>query len=466
MVAAFFVSAERGFKMSGNLDAVVNWFKARLGKVTYSMNARLGPYSFDCSSSVILALKEAGFLPSNAFVGNTETLFKMEGGLLQPISRSEVRYGDIFVAGVKGASNGAFGHTGVAINNSQIIHCNATDNGIAITPIAGRTGSPCYWYRLKGSAVVNPAPSYKFEGCKKKLVTTANELNVRSQPSLGAGVVKTLNAGIEFECSKMCKNGDSVNGNSTWYEAFGGWISAYYLKDSPVVGYLECVNTNNMATNISGWLGNSEKEVSGTPWVFIMHEKEYKELARFKAEKVKRDDVKKVYLNANLDSGINVTFSTPEHLKGQKFRVMFRIADDKGENTVIEKLFDGVFEFAQKVNVGNIDVMFPVINEFGALGWHLSDKVYDGVYSYLLFMDEKTGNEIIRVDITKDSFKYSTDVVKHYPKYLSSKCRFEYKGMIPDELKGKSAKVLHRYAKKENGEDGISDLLFDRVYKF
>lgn len=129
-------------------EIVVDWFYARQGQVTYSMTNRNGPNSYDCSSAVFYALMEATYLPMGTWVGNTDTLFALENKILIPISRDQVRRGDIFIAGKKGNSAGAFGHTGVATSNSRIIHCNYTDNGISETVISGRTGEPCYWYRL------------------------------------------------------------------------------------------------------------------------------------------------------------------------------------------------------------------------------------------------------------------------------------------------------------------------------
>lgn len=129
-------------------EIVVDWFYARQGQVTYSMTNRNGPNSYDCSSAVFYALMEAAYLPIGTWVGNTDTLFALENKILVPISRDQVRRGDIFIAGKKGNSAGAFGHTGVATSNSRIIHCNYTDNGISETVISGRTGEPCYWYRL------------------------------------------------------------------------------------------------------------------------------------------------------------------------------------------------------------------------------------------------------------------------------------------------------------------------------
>lgn len=136
---------------NSKIEAMISWFNTRLGKVRYSMAARTGPNSYDCSSAVFSALIYAGFVAKGTWLGTTETLFGYEGGLLQRIDRSQVRRGDIFVAGTPGASMYSAGHTGVAINANQIIHCTYPKNGIAITPIAGWTGSPVRWYRLRGT---------------------------------------------------------------------------------------------------------------------------------------------------------------------------------------------------------------------------------------------------------------------------------------------------------------------------
>lgn len=136
---------------NGKLDPFINWFQARKGKVRYSMNARLGPNSYDCSSAVHFAAKHAGLLPSNHYIGSTETLFGMKGKYLDEISRSDIRFGDIFVAGRQGASGGAGGHTGAVIDKNNIIHCSYR-RGIAITPINGYTGGPpVRWFRWRNS---------------------------------------------------------------------------------------------------------------------------------------------------------------------------------------------------------------------------------------------------------------------------------------------------------------------------
>lgn len=112
-----------------SIEQMIKWMTDREGKVTYSMTSRMGPNSYDCSSAVFFALVAGGFLPSGS-MGNTETLFAMSGTKLKKISRSEVKRGDIFVAGTPGQSNGSGGHTGIFLSNTSFIHCSYYWNGI------------------------------------------------------------------------------------------------------------------------------------------------------------------------------------------------------------------------------------------------------------------------------------------------------------------------------------------------
>lgn len=110
-------------------ETVINWFEQRRGKVVYSMGNRLGPNSYDCSSAVYFALIAGGFLNPGT-MGNTDSLFgdlEARGWVKTP---SAVR-GDVFIWGARGASGGASGHTGIFIDDKQIIHCNGGANGIS-----------------------------------------------------------------------------------------------------------------------------------------------------------------------------------------------------------------------------------------------------------------------------------------------------------------------------------------------
>lgn len=148
-----------------SIDALMNFMYSKQGKVSYSMTARMGPYSYDCSSAVFFALIAGGFLKQGTGIGNTESLYRLEGTLLNPISRAQARRGDIFVAGKKGGSSGSAGHTGIFVNNSQIIHCTYSKGkyNFAVTTAEGwmgdYSGLPVYYYRLKGSDVTGPTES-------------------------------------------------------------------------------------------------------------------------------------------------------------------------------------------------------------------------------------------------------------------------------------------------------------------
>lgn len=145
-----------------NIQTALNWMTSRQGRVTYSMARRMGPSSYDCSSAVFFALRAGGF-PHTSFIGNTETLFQLRGRLLQPITRSQIRAGDVFVSGVPGGSANAYGHTGFALNATQAIHCSSRFNGIGVSSNADSAvraygGAPVYWFRVIGSTAPTPTP--------------------------------------------------------------------------------------------------------------------------------------------------------------------------------------------------------------------------------------------------------------------------------------------------------------------
>lgn len=120
------------------MDKVIEWFTQRQGRISYSMNYRNGPSSYDCSSSIYHALIYAGILPQGFRIGNTETEFvdlpkfgfqRIEADINGYIPTQR---GDIFIWGKQGYTNGANGHTGCFISPNDIIHCSYGYNGIHI----------------------------------------------------------------------------------------------------------------------------------------------------------------------------------------------------------------------------------------------------------------------------------------------------------------------------------------------
>lgn len=151
------------------MDKAIEWFAQRQGKVSYSMNYRNGPSSYDCSSSVYHALIYAGILPQGFRIGNTETEFvdlpkfgfqRIEADINGYIPTQR---GDIFIWGKQGQTSGAGGHTGIYIDNDNIIHCAYGYNGIHTDNhdwLAGINGvQDLTIFRYTGKPQNTPAPS-------------------------------------------------------------------------------------------------------------------------------------------------------------------------------------------------------------------------------------------------------------------------------------------------------------------
>nr|DAV85238.1 MAG TPA: peptidoglycan hydrolase [Caudoviricetes sp.] len=141
--------------MAVNIENAIAWMQARKGKVTYSMEYRDGDDSYDCSSAMYYSLRSAGAV-SAGWAVNTEYmhdwLIKNGYELIAENTECNAQRGDIFIWGRKGASAGAFGHTGMFIDSDNIIHCNYAYNGISINNHDERwyyAGQPYFYiYRL------------------------------------------------------------------------------------------------------------------------------------------------------------------------------------------------------------------------------------------------------------------------------------------------------------------------------
>ena len=141
------------------MEQAIAWMEARRGKVTYSMDYRNGPNSYDCSSSVYFALMSAGAV-SAGWAVNTEYehdwLIKNGYKLIAENQDWDAKRGDVFIWGKRGQSTGAGGHTGIFVDSNNIIHCNYARNGITVdnyNQTAAASGwMYCYVYRLTNQA--------------------------------------------------------------------------------------------------------------------------------------------------------------------------------------------------------------------------------------------------------------------------------------------------------------------------
>ena len=206
-------SQNGGENMSKALKAI-QWYEDRRGKVSYSMDYRNGPNSYDCSSALYSALIYANILPANTWLGNTETLYALENKLLIPIARKDIQKGDVFVSGIKGKSLGSGGHTGMVYDKNRIIHCNYADNGISITQIDGRSGTPLYFYRIKDAGV----SSVPFDAVKKHFVCSIKELRIHRDASGSAEIVDKMTTDVIKNVDRMIKAGGYVWGSYISYK--------------------------------------------------------------------------------------------------------------------------------------------------------------------------------------------------------------------------------------------------------
>ncbi|RRR51838.1 holin [Streptococcus suis] len=121
--------------MTINLETSIRWMSDRVGKVSYSMDYRNGPNSYDCSSAVYYALMAGGAI-SAGWAVNTEYmhdwLIRNRYVLVAENKPFNAQRHDVFIWGKRGYSSGEGGHTGIFVDNVNIIHCNFKRNGITI----------------------------------------------------------------------------------------------------------------------------------------------------------------------------------------------------------------------------------------------------------------------------------------------------------------------------------------------
>lgn len=153
-------------------ETAIRWMLDRKGRVTYSMNQRTGPNSYDCSSAICYALMSAG-ASHVAWPVTTESAhaWLLANGykLISENQDWDMERGDVVIWGRKGHSIGAGGHIMLALDADNVIHCTYAVNGITINNYnqlyswqGGAMGGPyVYVYRLgtKHSLPVKATPS-------------------------------------------------------------------------------------------------------------------------------------------------------------------------------------------------------------------------------------------------------------------------------------------------------------------
>ena len=84
-----------------------------------------------------------------------------------------------------------------------------------------------------------PAHRYTVEFWNKRQVVSTDVLNVRASQNTNSRVIKQLKRGQTFNATRITRNGESVNGFTTWFEVDGeGWVSGALVTE---------VSSNNTA---------------------------------------------------------------------------------------------------------------------------------------------------------------------------------------------------------------------------
>ncbi len=150
----------------GKVDKAIEWYRQKQGKTTYSMAARGGPSSYDCSSALYNAMVYAGYFPSGK-MGTTATLRNDLASIGWKKTTSPVK-GDIFVW-TAGQGGHQYGHTGMFISPTQIIHMNGSANGISVNNF-GYTFADIYHDPNSGTNETTTKTVKKLEETDPKIV--------------------------------------------------------------------------------------------------------------------------------------------------------------------------------------------------------------------------------------------------------------------------------------------------------
>lgn len=193
--------------MAINLDTAIDYmYQLKNRGITYSMSgSRIGTDgTADCSGAVYISLVNGG-ATKHSYPVNTESehawLIANGFELIAFNKEWNMQRGDVLIFGLKGQSAGAGGHTAIAIDNNNVIHCNYAHNGVTVNP---ETTMPYsmgwYVYRYKGTTQ-QPTQQSKPSTTginwisEKWHFKLAENINLRTAPNTNASIIAKLGAG-------------------------------------------------------------------------------------------------------------------------------------------------------------------------------------------------------------------------------------------------------------------------------
>lgn len=193
-----------------NVNTAINHFEnLRAKKISYSMyGSRTGTDGTgDCSGVLYAALVKGGG-NTEKYPPSTETLhaYLVKNGYQLHVENREwvPQPGDIFIWGKKGQSAFAGGHTGMFIDDKNVIHCNYGRNGVTIDDYAiiflnsGRMYFYCY--RLKNKSSNNEIQNLGGKIALKKY-TLNGPVKLLTKPSNKGALIAQMRKGdvIKFD---------------------------------------------------------------------------------------------------------------------------------------------------------------------------------------------------------------------------------------------------------------------------
>lgn len=205
--------------------------------ITYSMNgSRIGTDgTADCSGAVYISLVKGGAKP-HSYPVNTESehawLIANGFELIAFNKEWNMQRGDVLIFGIKGQSAGAGGHTAIAVDHNNVIHCNYAHNGVTVNP---ETTMPYnmgwYVYRYKGAKPTSqpqakPQPTGIQWISEKWHFTLSERIKLRTAPNTSATIIAELQPGDVVKYDAYCYSGGYVwirqpRGNGYGYLATG-----------------------------------------------------------------------------------------------------------------------------------------------------------------------------------------------------------------------------------------------------
>lgn len=187
--------------MNININRAIEYmYSLKNKKVRYSMTgSRTGvDGTADCSGALYQALRNSG--ATNAgWVLNTDSMhpwLEKNGFKLIATNKSwSMKRGDIIIFGKKGSSGGSAGHVVIAVDSTNVIHCNYPANGVSVNRESTLPYSMgWYVYRLKGSTPIKtpiktpnkPTSIYNTWIKEKGTFTSSEVINLRTSIPKGS----------------------------------------------------------------------------------------------------------------------------------------------------------------------------------------------------------------------------------------------------------------------------------------